>query len=304
MLSWDRMRVFSAVAEHGSVSRAAASLHLTGPGVSQHIRRLEREVGATLVERNGRTIRLTPAGRALAAHAAAMSASARLGESDVARIDTEVAGALRIGAVASALRRLVVPALAELTSAYPEVAPTIVDGEAHELLDSLERRALDAVVFESWDNQPTRLPCGVHAATLVTEKTHVAVPVGSRRTAAALSELTTGAWAVCPAGSAAHDALLQLFREAGHEPRVAFEVSDYTTQLALVEVGLAVALIPETARDPDASVTYLAVEPSITRSLRFATSTDIPAVRELERLLTTTLRSDSAISLRESQAPI
>ncbi len=277
--------MFAAVAEHGSVSRAAASLHLTGPGVSQHIRRLEKELGAVLVERDGRTIRLTPAGRALANHATRMQALAHAAEQDVARLDTDTAGALRIGAVASALRRLVVPALAELMLANPMLQPTVTDGEGVDLLNALERRSLDAVIFESWESHPSNLPRGVRTITLRTEAVHLAVPVGSSSGRQQLSHLAANAWSVCPTGSDAHTALVQMFREAGTEPHIAYEVSDYATQLALVEAGLAVALIPETARDPHAMVAYLNTEPAITRSLRYATSTDIPAIHALERAL-------------------
>ncbi|TSD39684.1 hypothetical protein FFI94_033325 [Rhodococcus sp. KBS0724] len=69
--------------------------------------------------------------------------------------------------------------------------------------------------------------------------------------------------------------------EAGIEPTIRYEVSEYSTQLALVEAGLAVALVPETARAKTAGVRYLPTEPAVTRSLRAASSTRIPAVGAL-----------------------
>ncbi|OZC43805.1 MULTISPECIES: LysR family transcriptional regulator [Nocardiaceae] len=281
MLSWDRMKVFAAVAEQGSVTRAAESLHLTGPGVSQHIRKLEKEAGTTLVEREGRSIRLTPAGRALATRAAAMSALAEAAEDDLASIDTDVAGALRVGAVASALRRLVVPALADLARTYPLLRPEVVDGEGIDLLDRLQHRTLDLVVFESWDHRPATVPAGIDVHTLHTEDVHLAVPIEDSREMATLSGETESIWTVCPSGSDAHSALVHALREAGVEPTIRYEVSDYSTQLALVEAGLAVALVPDTARVRTAGVRYLPTEPAVTRSLRAASSTRIPAVGAL-----------------------
>lgn len=291
MFSWDRLRIFAAVAEYGSVTRAAESLRLTGPGVSQHIRKLEKEAGTALVEREGRSIRLTPAGRALATRAAAMSALADAAEDDVAAIDTAVAGALRVGAVASALRRLVVPALADLVRTYPLLRPEVVDGEGIDLLDRLRHGTLDVVVFESWDHRPATVPAGIDVHTLHTEDVHLAVPTDDSREMASLGDEANSIWTVCPAGSDAHSALVQALREAGVEPTIRYEVSDYSTQLALVEAGLAVALVPDIARARTAGVRYLPTSPVVTRSLRAARSTRIPAVAALMDAMNTILAS-------------
>ncbi|MDV6261041.1 LysR family transcriptional regulator [Rhodococcoides yunnanense] len=281
MLSWDRMKVFAAVAEHGSVTRAAESLHLTGPGVSQHIRKLEKEAGATLVEREGRSIRLTPAGRALAMRAAAMAALAAAAEDDVACIDTAVAGVLRVGAVASALRRVVVPALSDLARTYPLLRLEVVDGEGVDLLARLQRRTLDLVVFESWDHRPASVPAGIEVHTLRIEDVHLAVPADDPRDVADLSDEAGSIWTVCPTGSDANSALVQSLRQTGIEPTIRYEVSDYSTQLAFVEAGLAVALVPETARGHEAGVRYVPTDPVVTRSLCVASSTRIPAIAAL-----------------------
>lgn len=70
MLDVTRLRVIDAVARHGSVTTAAKHLHYSQPSVSHHLRVLEAETGAQLVQRVGRGIRLTPAGQLLADRAA------------------------------------------------------------------------------------------------------------------------------------------------------------------------------------------------------------------------------------------
>jgi len=70
MLDVTRLRVIDAVARHGSVTAAAKELHYSQPSVSHHLARLEAETGAQLVQRVGRGIRLTEAGRLLADRAA------------------------------------------------------------------------------------------------------------------------------------------------------------------------------------------------------------------------------------------
>ena len=65
VLDVDRLRVFREVANSGSFSAAARTLAFTQPGVSHHVKQLERELGVALLERSPRGIRLTPPGRAL-----------------------------------------------------------------------------------------------------------------------------------------------------------------------------------------------------------------------------------------------
>lgn len=123
MISWDRLRVFDAVAEHGSVGAAAAALHITGPAVTQQLRKLERETGTRLVEPDGRGIRLTAAGHVLAGHAAAAAATVAGAERDLAALHDDAAGPLRIGSVASALRTLLPEVIDGLAAAHPGWSP-------------------------------------------------------------------------------------------------------------------------------------------------------------------------------------
>jgi DNA-binding transcriptional LysR family regulator len=69
MIDPRRLRVLQAVAASGSVAAAAQALHLTPPAVSQQLIALERETGASLIDRSGRQVTLTAAGRLLAGHA-------------------------------------------------------------------------------------------------------------------------------------------------------------------------------------------------------------------------------------------
>ncbi|MFD5432291.1 LysR family transcriptional regulator [Kitasatospora sp. NPDC127067] len=89
-----QLQYFVTVAQHGSFTRAARLLHLTQPGVSSQIRQLERELGHPLLDRSGRTVRLTPVGEAVLPHARAALASAA-----AARLAAQEFGGLRRGHV-------------------------------------------------------------------------------------------------------------------------------------------------------------------------------------------------------------
>src|SRR4051794_17408504 len=143
--TWDRLRIFDAVAHAGSVTAAARALNMSGPAVSQHLHRLETEVGVALVERAGRGIRLTHHGIVLAEHARRLVEIVRQAERDVAQTEQGLRGTLRIGAIASAIRGLLCAPLRQFTRQHPQVRVHLEDGEAAEHLRRLHESALDVV---------------------------------------------------------------------------------------------------------------------------------------------------------------
>lgn len=276
MFTWERLRVFAVVAQHGSVHAAAEALHVTGPAVSQQLRRLEKEAGCRLVEPDGRGIRLTHAGRVLATSAQEMSEAARRAELDMAAISGLVAGTLRVGAVASALRALVPQVLRTLTGRYEHLKPEVHDGEAVQMLPALRAGRLDAVVLESWTHWPARVPPGVRTTNLIHESAMLAVPDGdplARLDTVPLSALRGRVWASCPPGTDPHEGLVQLLRSHGStEVEVRYCVADYATQLQLVAAGLATALVPGMAADlAPQGVHLLPCRPAVTRTVAVAT---------------------------------
>ncbi|WP_190143541.1 LysR family transcriptional regulator [Streptomyces glebosus] len=283
MITWERLRVFAAVARFGSVSEAAAALHITGPAVSQHVRKLEKEVQCQLVERDGRGIRLTSAGHILAGSAHIMVSTLADAERDLANLHGLVAGPLRIGGVASVLRTLVPDVLHRLIERHPRLEPSLRDGEAVDMIPMLQARQLDAVVTESWDHHPAHLPPGVRTTLLMHEDAQLAVPEGhplAGREFVALDELQGELWTSCPAGSDAHEALRQLLRAHEVEAEVRYCVSDYATQLHLVAAGLAVTLVPRVVRaSAPSSVRFVPCRPTVSRSVLVATGTEAETPR-------------------------
>src|ERR1700755_2067072 len=114
MIEVGRLRALDAVASYGTVLAASAALHCTPSAVSQQIGKLERETGATLVEKDGRRIRLTEAGRVLAAHAGKVLAALDEAEAALAAQRDTVTGRLTVAAFATACRGLMPHALHRL----------------------------------------------------------------------------------------------------------------------------------------------------------------------------------------------
>ncbi|QVQ53185.1 LysR family transcriptional regulator [Spiractinospora alimapuensis] len=253
MLSMERLRALAAVAQHGSIAAAARTLHMTPSAVSQQLGKLEREAGHRLLEPQGRTVRLTHAGRVLSEHAARVLGQLTKAESDLADLHHDVLGSLRLGAVGSAVRALLPDALATLTRRHPRLSHSLRDGEVIHLLPRLLDDALDLLVVESWSNRPLTLPAGLSRALLISERVDVALPEAHHRAGedtVDLGHLVEERWTSCPPGTEPYEALVQVLRGQGVEPRIPYWLAEFPSQLSLVSHGLAVALIPDMGRQP------------------------------------------------------
>lgn len=148
MIDPRRLRVLQAVAAHGSVAGAAGALRLSPPAVSQQLMALERETGASLIDRAGRQVRLTAAGRLLAAHGELIAAQLRQAEQDLAELTGQAAGPVRIAAFQSVMAPLVVPALRDLAAASPAVRPVVAERYGPAAVAELRLGDLDIVLTE------------------------------------------------------------------------------------------------------------------------------------------------------------
>lgn len=245
MIEWSRLRILDAVARAGSVTGAAAALGLTGPSVTQQLRRLEGESGVRVVEPDGRGIRLTPAGERLARTARAVAELVQAADNDLSA--EHVTGVVRVGAVASSVRALVAPAVAALAAAHPDVVVRLVDGESADHVAALASGSLDLVVAESWEGSPLALPTRVRAERLLRREVVLALPAahpGADRASGDLADVADAVWTACAPGSDSDLALVQAARASGFDVDVRLRVADHVTQLALVAAGAGVALVP------------------------------------------------------------
>ena len=120
-MNLNHLRVFASVAEHGSLTRAARALHVSQPAVSKQLGDLENDLGALLVDRLPRGVRLTAAGEVLFAHAQRILHAERAAESELRDLAELEAGRLSIGA-STTIGSYFVPSLfGELHRAHPRV---------------------------------------------------------------------------------------------------------------------------------------------------------------------------------------
>jgi DNA-binding transcriptional LysR family regulator len=247
-----RLRLLRELAARGTVTAVAEALKYTPSAVSQQLAQLERDAGVALLERAGRGVRLTEAGRRLAGHADAILARMEAAEADLAGLSGGPAGRLRIGCFQTAAGALVLPALATLQARHPGVRSEIVDVEAEEALPGLRLGEYDAVVAEEYEHVPRRRDPALERSELGHDRMLIALP-GSHPLAGqeriALADLAGERWVTSREHTLFAAMLARACRaEGGFEPEILHRTNDLRLLFELVAATGAVALAPSLGR--------------------------------------------------------
>jgi DNA-binding transcriptional LysR family regulator len=256
MLDVTRLRVLVAVARHGSVTRAAQELNYAQPSVSHHLSRLEAETGTKLIQRAGRGIRLTDAGRLLAERAAEVIGRLDAAESELAAYAGLRAGRLRLAAFPSALGTLVPAAAAALRTSHPDIDLRLTEAEPPEALRMLRAGYVDvALIFRHTDSTETQDQdvSDLREDLVLDEPVYLVTSASDTHLAPAITELPTADLAQFAerrwiAGcDRCRDHLLRQCAMAGFNPRIMFTTDDFVAVQALVTAGLGMSTLPEMA---------------------------------------------------------
>jgi DNA-binding transcriptional LysR family regulator len=285
MLDVTRLRVLVAVAQHGSVTKAARALHYAQPSVSHHLARLEAETGARLFQRAGRGIRLTEAGRTLAERAAEVFGRLDAAEHELAAIAGLAAGRVRLAAFPSAFATVVPSAVTRFAASHPGLELTLVEAEPPAALRMLRAGEVDVAMVFTHQPHPAGTD-GLRTTALFDEPLFLVLPPGSpRRRRGRLADHADDAWIAGCERCRAH--LLEQCTAAGFTPRIAFSTDDYVTVQSLVAAGVGVSTLPALAlaahRHPDVVLTRL---PGQVRHVLAATYGDPPDPPAVTALLT------------------
>src|ERR1700716_4747896 len=151
MLDVTRLRVLDAVARLGSVTAAAREMDSSQPSVSHHLARLEVETGAQLVQRAGRGIRLTQAGRLLADRAAEIIGRIDAADAELSAHVGLTAGRGRPGGFSSAIGSLVPRAVAALASRHPGLQISLTDTHPPDALELLRTGKIEVAIIFRYD---------------------------------------------------------------------------------------------------------------------------------------------------------
>jgi molybdate transport repressor ModE-like protein len=268
MLDVTRLRVLAAVARHGSVTAAAKSLNYAQPSVSHHLARLEAETGTRLVERSGRGIKLTDAGRLLAGRAEEILGRLDAAEQELAAHVGHREERIRVAGFPSALATVVPAAAARLRAEYPGVELLLAEAEPQGALRMLRAGRVDVALVFSYLQQGQAAGAGqrsttghgtaashpedeegVRARLLLDEPVHLVTgagaPVPPRTAGNQLASYAGHRWIAGCERCRTH--LIWQCERAGFTPQIAFTTDDVLVAQALAAAGLGVALLPDLA---------------------------------------------------------
>ncbi len=250
----NRLRLLLELSRRGSMRAVADALGYTTSTVSQQLAVLTREAGATLIEPEGRSVRLTPAGRRLAAHAVTILAALEAARADLDP-SGEPIGTVRVAGFASAVRRSLVPVLARLSAEHPAVHLRILEHEPAEAFALLAQDAVDLAMVYDYSLAPIAFDPALRVTPLWTATWQLGVPAGSETVegdAPAVFRRFAGADWIVNSRNVADERVVQTIASlAGFEPRIAHRVDAIELVQDLILAGLGVALLPADTRLPE-----------------------------------------------------
>jgi DNA-binding transcriptional LysR family regulator len=240
------LRLFAAVAQQGSFSRAAETLHISQPAISKGVREFEAQVGSRLLERGPGGIRLTPAGRVLAAHAQILFAAERAAEDDLASLRGLETGILAVGASTTIATYLLPPIVGAFHRAHPTIELRLASGNTQDIVDRLLARELDVALVEGpvHANGVTLQAWQPDELILIVPPTH---RFASARRSVPPSSLQEEILAVREAGSGTREVVATALADARIVPRQVIEIGSTEAIKQLVASGLGVAIVSATA---------------------------------------------------------
>lgn len=246
-----RLKVLRELEQRGTVSATAEAWHLTPSAVSQQLAGLSRDVGAPLLEKRGRGVRLTGQARVLLAHAVVVQEQLERARADLASWDEGIIGEVRIGSLSTGTIGLVAPAYLALQAARPAIAITIDDAEPPAVFTGLDMGDFDVVVASDYPDGPPRNDPRYHRVDLLTDPLDALLPVDhplARPDGIRLETLADEPWVGAMPGDPCSQLLTSVCAAAGFTPHLVHRGHEWDAVAALVAAGCGVALAPRLAQ--------------------------------------------------------
>ncbi|MCM2418799.1 LysR family transcriptional regulator [Streptomyces sp. RKAG293] len=284
-----QLQYFTAVADLRHFTRAAESVHVAQPSLSQQIRALERELGAELFHRARGHITLTDAGEVLLPLARRILADAETARREVQEVAQLRRGRVRLGAPPSLCASLVPDVLKDFHRRYPGVDLVVHEDGSQDLVRVLAAGELDLALIIT--------PLPVQAPALATEELLreelVAVsapsdPAPVRRERLRIEDLRGRPMVMFRRGYDLREYTLAACRAAGFEPSFSVEGGEMDAVLGFVRAGLGLAVVPSMVAERSGLRITPFAAPGLHRTISVAHRGDVSpprAARELRRIL-------------------
>jgi len=239
------LKAFVAVAETGSINRAALRLGLTQPAATRRVQNFEAAIGAALLDRSSKPPALTAAGRQVLEHCRRVLKAVTELEANAAE-QGEPAGELRIGLSPGLAEVVLTSPLDDLRRRFPDLQLRIASQWTASLIEEVRGGGLDCAVALVTDHQT--IPAQIIASAIGTEQLVVVSgrngTLAHRRRRVRVCDLADAGWVLNPIGCGYRAALQRAFDRGNETLRVSAEILGYDLQLSLIARGAGLGLVP------------------------------------------------------------
>ncbi|MHB1525725.1 MAG: LysR family transcriptional regulator [Candidatus Dormibacteria bacterium] len=278
-----QLEYFVAVAEEKNFTRAAERVHISQSGVSAQIRQLERDLGATLFDRSGRTVSLTTAGTAALEHARLVLTAVQVVRRAVDDVNGLIRGRIVVGMVTACTVTPLFDALTAFHFAHPGVEITLTEDNSDRLTERVRTGTMDLALIgvSSTTSQ------GLDILPIVSERLVAAVPLGhplAERPVVTLADISAYPIVCMPEGTGIRMVFDRACAAKGIHPDIALQASAPGAIADLAIRGLGIAILSESMAASQAGRLEAFVIDDVETPAGLAliwSATKSPALREL-----------------------
>jgi DNA-binding transcriptional LysR family regulator len=267
-LNLTQLATLRELVRRGTLAAAAEHLGYTAGAVSQHLSSLEQNLGTPLVQRSGRQLVLTDAGRVMAGYAERLLALEAEAVTVTRSVQGGAAGPLLVGTWGSTAVGLLAPVVERMAAEYPEVVVSSREVDVDDAAGSVRHGDVDIAFGLDYADAPMRRDAGLSVVELHSETFTVAVAPAAwslgrgpdAASVATVTELAELSWILAPESSQFGRAVRAGFRRRGLEPRVVHEVTDTGASLQLAAAGLGATVTTDLMRRLNPSLQLAALQ--------------------------------------------
>lgn len=240
------LHYFSVVAEELNFTRAAQRLCMSQPPLSNQIKALEEELGTPLFLRGGRMLQLTEAGKVLYRRASQLLDLAERTQEEVSSLAMGLSGTLCLGSVAGLAPFLAARWLAGFREEYPLVRFEIVNGSSDDIIDQIQRGYIElGLIAAPYDDEHLEgIPVGDEPWCAIMSRRN---PLAAEPEKPLPLKELAGQPLIVPHRRSRVDEIRSWFQQAGAEPTIIGEHSNYVDVLAMASADVGISIFPQTA---------------------------------------------------------
>jgi DNA-binding transcriptional LysR family regulator len=239
------LNILLAVADAGSMAKAATRLAISQPAVSRAIADMEHTLGVTLFDRNPKGIEPTQYGRAMLRRGIAVFDELKQSVQDIVSLSDPMSGELRIAASAAMIEGIVTTVIDRLSRQSPRATFHVMVGAVPNMYDDLRERRIELALARNYRHSPEK---DLDAITLADEPLAIVAGVENpwvRRRRVKLADLVNELWTWPSVGSLFEMLVLEAFRAEGLEPpRAAVYTNPFHARIRLAATGRFLTVVP------------------------------------------------------------